>query len=89
METGTRATYKVGDKVWIMKEIRKKGDDRFEGPYEIIEQIHERSYRLKDENNKQIIRNVEKFKNFKNGGDVGSAVESIKFLKLQYYQIIN
>jgi transposase InsO family protein len=72
VETGTRATYKVGDKVWIMKEIRKKGDDRFEGPYEIIEQIHERSYRLKDENNKQIIRNVEKFKNFKNGGDVGS-----------------
>ena len=25
----------------------------------------------------------------KTGGDVGSAVESIKFLKLQYYQIIN
>jgi hypothetical protein len=55
--------------VWIQKEIRTKGEDRFEGPYEIIEKIHDRSYRLKDKNNRQIIRNVEKFKNFKKRGE--------------------
>jgi hypothetical protein len=61
----------VGEKVWIQKENRMKGEDRFEGPYEIIEKIHERSYKLKDKNGRQLIRNVEKFKNFKNEGDVG------------------
>mgnify|MGYP003530418271 FL=1 len=70
-ENVTRRIYKVGEKVWIQKENRKKGEDRFEGPYEIIEKIHERSYKLKDKNGRQLIRNVEKFKNFKNEGDVG------------------
>ena len=65
----TTRVYNVGDMVWIQKEIRTKGEDRFEGPYEIIEKIHDRSYRLRDKNNRQIIRNVEKFKNFKKRGE--------------------
>jgi hypothetical protein len=65
----TRRNFNIGDQVWVKKEIRNKDDDRYEGPYTIIEKIHEKSYKLEDKEKKQIVRNVEKFKNFKEKGE--------------------
>ena len=65
----TRRNFNIGDQVWVKKEIRNKDDDRYEGPYTIIDKIHERSYKLEDKEKKQIVRNVGKFKNFKEKGE--------------------
>ena len=56
--------YNIGDKVMLKKEIRQKNDDKYESPYMIIEKIHDRSYRLKDQSGKTVIRNIEKIKSF-------------------------
>ena len=63
-KVGTKRMYNIGDKVMLKKEIRQKNDDKYEGPYMIIEKIHDRSYRLKDQSGKTVIRNIEKIKSF-------------------------
>jgi len=68
--TITQRAFQLGDKVLVKKEIRNKSDDKYDGPFKVVEKIHERSYRLEDSNKKQIIRNVEKLKIFKERGDV-------------------
>ena len=61
----TRRHFQVGDKVLVEKTIRNKNDDRFEGPYDVIEKIHERKYLLRDDTGRVIKRNVEQLKTFK------------------------
>lgn len=70
-KVGTKRKYNIGDKVMIKKEIRHKNDDKYEGPYMITEKIHDRSYRLKDQSGKTVIRNIEKIKSFKKRGMLG------------------
>ena len=60
--------FEMEDVVLIKQEIRNKDDARWEGPYKVIKKIHERSYLLKDQNGKMVVRNVEKIKHFKKGG---------------------
>ena len=64
----TRRTFNIGDEVWVTKEIRNKDQDKYEGPFKIVSQIHDRSYRLKSNDGKELVRNVEKLKIFKKGG---------------------
>ena len=53
---GSIREFKVGDKVLVKLENRTKDDGRYEGPYTVIEILHERSYRLKDEKGNSIKR---------------------------------
>ena len=64
----TRRHFQVGEVVWIKKEIRDKHQDKYEGPYTIIDKIHDRSYILRNSDNKVVTRNVEKLKILKKGG---------------------
>ena len=65
---GSMQEFKVGDKVLLKIENRTKDDSRYEGPYTVIERLHERSYQLKDEKGKSITLNVEWMKIFKELG---------------------
>lgn len=64
----TRRHFQIGEVVWIKKEIRDKHQDKYEGPYTIIHKIHDRSYILRNSDNKVVTRNVEKLKILKKGG---------------------
>lgn len=64
----TRRTFKVGDKVLVKNEVRAKDKERYDGPYEVKEKIHERRYKLQDTKGRMIDRNVEKIKFLKEGG---------------------
>ena len=67
----TRREVKIGQEVLIRREIRNKDQERYEGPYKVIGQNHERSYKLQDNNMKTINRNIEQIKDFKKGGCEG------------------
>ena len=60
----TRRKFKVGDEVLVAIEMRNKGTDKFEGPYRVIDKIHDRQYMLEDQDGRRIKRNVEKLKLF-------------------------
>ena len=65
----TRRSFDIGDEVLVEVEARSKDKDRFEGPYRVIQKVHDRRYLLKDQEGKTIQRNVEKLKQFlKEGG---------------------
>ena len=64
----TKRIFQVGDDVVVRLETRTKDKNRFEGPFKVVEQVHDRRYRLKDEKNRTIERNVEKIKKFSKGG---------------------
>lgn len=62
-------TFEIGDEVLVKVEARSKDDDRYEGPYQITQRIHERRYELRNRSGRVIQRNVEKMKRyFKRGG---------------------
>ena len=67
-EIETRRKVEIGNKVLIKKEIRKKDQERYEGPYTVIKKNHDRSYKLQNEDGKVIDRNIEKIKDFNKGG---------------------
>ena len=58
----TKRNFQVGDTVLVKAEKRTKEEDRFEGPYEITEKVHDRRYRLRNAEGKTVQRNVEKLK---------------------------
>ena len=64
----TDRTFCLGEKVLVKNDIRNKDEARYEGPYTIIEIIHERSYRMINTNGRVLVRNVEWLKRFKKGG---------------------
>ena len=51
--------FELGDIVLVRKSIRNKDDDRFEGPGEIIDKVHNRSYTIRFENRRTLLRNIE------------------------------
>ena len=57
--TPTRREFNIGDRVDVRVDIRQKDEKRYDGPYEVIERIHDRSYRLRNNNGTEIVRNVE------------------------------
>jgi len=58
----TKRTFRVGDEVLVQIENRSKDKERYGGPYQIIEKIYVRRYRLRDEDCADIQRNVEKIR---------------------------
>ena len=52
----------------MKKCILNKNDDRYDGPAEIIEKRHDRSYLIKFNDGKIITRNVEWLRHFKQRG---------------------
>ena len=48
-----------------------KEEDRFQGPFTIVNKEHERKYVLKDKDGRVLTRNVEWLKPFKQGGCKG------------------
>jgi hypothetical protein len=65
----TRRSFNIGDQVLVKVEMRTKDKDRYEGPYRVVQKIHDRRYLLQPENGKAIPRNVEKMRKFlKEGG---------------------
>ena len=60
--------FNVGDEVLVKIENRSKNQERYEGPFKIMEKIHDRRYLLMDKDGRTIQRNVEKIKNFFNKG---------------------
>ena len=58
----TKRRFSVGDEVLVKKMVRNKNEDRFEGPYEVCEKIHNRRYKLQDDKGKIIQRNVEQLR---------------------------
>ena len=60
-------SFKVGDKVLVKRETTRKDEDRYEGPAEIEEKIHERSFRVKMPDGTRKIRNIEWLRIFKEG----------------------
>jgi len=66
----TRRQFKVGDTVLIKKEVRSKGDDKYDGPFRIVQKIHDRRYLLQDDDGRRLERNVEKLRQFLKEGDV-------------------
>ena len=63
-ETLTKKLANLGEEVLINVETRSKDRDRYEGPYKVVQKVHERQYVLQDESGKTIQRNVEKMKQF-------------------------
>ena len=66
----TRREFAVGEDVLVKREVRKKDEDKYEGPFQITKRIHERRYMLRNNEGKEIERNVEKIKKFLKEGDV-------------------
>jgi len=52
------------DEVLVKAETRTKDKDRYEGPYKVIEKIHDRRYLLQQNDGKTIQRNMEKLRTF-------------------------
>jgi len=51
--------FNFGEKVLVKRDVYTKDEDRYEGPGEIIEKRHDRSYSIKMRNGKTMTRNVE------------------------------
>ena len=65
----TNRSFDIGDEVLMEVESRSKDKDRYEGPYKVIQKIHDRRYLLEDYEGKTVQRNVEKLRKFlKEGG---------------------
>ena len=60
--------FNVGNEVLVKVDVRSKEQDRFIGPFKIIDKRHDRSYVLKDVGGKILTRNVEWLKPYKQGG---------------------
>jgi len=60
----TRRSFDIGDEVLLKAEARSKDKDIFEGPYKVIQKIHDRRYLLEDQEGKTIQRNLEKLKHY-------------------------
>jgi len=58
----TRMEFQEGDALLIKVETMTKDNDRFKGPYTVVDRIHERRYRLQNVHGKTTERNVEKIK---------------------------
>ena len=65
-----RRVFQVGEDVLIKVEQISKEKDRFEGPYQIVEKVHDRRYRMKNNIGRVIERNVEKIKRFFKKGEM-------------------
>ena len=61
----TNRVFKIGENVLVKKDLKNKEDDRYEGPGEVIEKRHDRSYIIKMQDGKIKTRNVEWLKKFK------------------------
>ena len=48
--------FELGDIVLVRKSIRNKDDYRFEGPVEIIDKVHDRSYTIRFENGRTLVK---------------------------------
>ena len=65
----TLRSFNIGDEVLVKAETRTKDKDRYEGPYKVVDKIHDRRYLLQQNDGKTIQRNVEKLRTFlKEGG---------------------
>ena len=64
----TQREFNIGAEVLVKVDNRSKEEDRFHGPFTIVNKEHERKYVLKDKNGKVFTRNVEWLKPFKQGG---------------------
>ena len=64
----TKRHFEIGDKVLVKNHFANKDKDRYEGPGIIIKKRHDRSYHIKFENGKVVIRNVEWLRDFKERG---------------------
>jgi len=60
--------FKVGDLVLIKKPNVSKTEDRYEGPAKIVEKRHDKSYIIRFEGGRTIVRNVEWIRLFKPRG---------------------
>jgi len=58
----TKRKFRLGDEVLVEIENRSKDKERYGGPYQVIEKIHDRRYRLRDKDGNDIQRNVEKMR---------------------------
>ena len=57
-------TFDMGDEILVKGETRTKDKDRYEGPYEVVEKIHDQRYLLQQNDGKTIQRNMEKLRTF-------------------------
>jgi len=55
----TERSFKIGDKVWSKIDIRNKQEKRYDGPYTIIDKLHDRSYKIRRHDGTEIFRNIE------------------------------
>ena len=60
----TRRQFFPGDDVLVKVESRTKDQGRYDGPYKVIQKVHDRRYVLEDMSGKTCERNVEKIKKF-------------------------
>ena len=63
--SGISRHFNIGKKVLVKKDAYAKDEDRYEGPGEIIEKRHDRSYTIKMRNGKIMTRNVEWLREYK------------------------
>ena len=65
----TERKFNIGDEVLVKVELRSKDKERYEGPYRIIQKVHDRRYKIQNEKGHILDRNIEKLKAFlKKGG---------------------
>ena len=69
-EIQTKRKVQIGEEVLVKREGGSKDQSQFVGPYRVVKKIHERRYKLQDENGKEIERNIEKIKKIIKEGDV-------------------
>ena len=67
----THREFNIGAEVLLKVDNRSKEEDRFQGPFTIVNKEHERKYVLKDKDGRVLTRNVEWLKPFKQGGCKG------------------
>ena len=60
--------FNIGENVLVKNDNRKKDEDKYDGPFKIIDKKNNRSYILKRENGQVITRNIEWLKSFNRGG---------------------
>ena len=64
----TQREFKCGDSVLVKLNGISKQDNRYEGPGEIVERRHDRSYVIKFPDGRHLVRNIEWLKAFKRRG---------------------
>lgn len=65
----THRTFNIGDLILVKQDVRSKHENRFVGPFRILSQIHDNSYKVQNIKTKDIlIRNVEWLKPYREGG---------------------